>query len=98
MNQFMIEIDLPTTFSEEYMELIPKQREKVIQLMSKKILVNFTLSANRDKIWTIVNAETEIEVMGILGTFPLYAYMVFNIHKIALHENVQLFLPQISLN
>lgn len=94
----MIEIDLPSTFSEEYMALIPKQREKVIQLMSKKILVNFTLSANREKIWTIMNAESESQVMEVLSTFPLYAYMVFNIHEIALHENVQLFLPQISLN
>ena len=58
MNQYMIDIDLPSTPTEEFIELIPSQRAHVNTLMAESKIVSYSLSMDRSRLWVIVNAET----------------------------------------
>lgn len=59
MNQYMVDITLPEFISEEFMSLIPFQRSQVNRLMGRGILNSYSLSADRGRIWTVVNADTQ---------------------------------------
>lgn len=98
MNQFMIDINLPASPEEEFFALIPKQRAVINELMSEGTITSYTLSVERTKLWVLVNAETESEVMDVLYRFPMLKFMRFKIHELMFHQMVAFRFPSISLN
>lgn len=98
MNQFMIDISLPAHPEEEFFTLIPKQRAKINALMSEGTITSYTLSGDRTRLWVLVNAETETEVMDVLYSFPMLKFMRFEIHSLMFHQIVAFKFPAISLN
>lgn len=98
MSQYMVELALPVSFDEEFIALIPSQRERVSKLMAERKMVSYALDEDRTKIWAVIIANSETEVRQILATFPLRKYMRASIKKLAFNENNQLAFPQISLN
>lgn len=94
----MIDIDLPSTPTEEFIELIPSQRAHVNTLMAESKIVSYSLSMDRSRLWVIVNAETSEAAREIIAAFPLIAFFKFRVHKLAFHNNVRFLRPQFSLN
>ncbi len=98
MNQFLVEFDLPDSFTERFISLIPQQRVKVNQLMRSGKLTNYALSMDRLKLWVFFVAESEQEVMDLINEFPLIDMMRPTIFPLMFHENVSFQFPVMSLN
>ena len=98
MNQYMVDITLPRYLSEEFVSLIPSQRSQVNKLMGRGILNSYSLSADRSKIWTVINADTKKDAELTLGTFPLVKFMNYQIYQLAFNNNIAQILPRFSLN
>jgi hypothetical protein len=97
MKQFMVDIDLPEFLTEEFLALIPRQREHVNMLLREGKIVNYALSLDRSKLWTIVWAESEDEVTEILSTFPLTHFVNPEIYELAFNNRAER-IPVFSLN
>ncbi|MCU0393545.1 MAG: hypothetical protein MUE81_20715 [Thermoflexibacter sp.] len=98
MSQFMVDIQLPPNPTEEFFALIPRQRAKINALMSEGVITSYTLSEDRLKLWVLVNAESETEVMDVLASFPMLKFMRFEIHSLMFHQMIAFRFPAISLN
>jgi muconolactone delta-isomerase len=98
MLQFMIDIVLPRIVTQEFISLIPNQRAEVNRLIEEGKIIAYTLTLTRSKLWAIVVADDEEEVLEILSFFPLLKFMRFDIHPLAFHQSISLGMPMISLN
>jgi hypothetical protein len=98
MNQYMIDIELPRPMSAEFLSLIPSQRAMVSTLLADGKISSYMLSMDRAKLWVVVNATSASEARGIIASFPIIAFVRFETHELAFHEQVKTMLQQISLN
>lgn len=96
--QFLVEIELPENPDPNFFELIPEQRLQINKMMSEGKVISYTLSQDRQKLWCIFNAESEVEVMSMLSDFPLYDYMKPQIFPLMFHNSVLLSMPAFSKN
>jgi len=94
----MVEFDLPAVMDEGFTNRIPAQRLKVEELMEKGFLLSYSLSADRQKLWCIVKAESETDVMESVAEFPLIKYMTPIITELMFHNMVAARIPLFSLN
>jgi muconolactone delta-isomerase len=93
----MIDIKLPVLLTQEFINLIPRQREVVNMLFEEGKILSYTLSENRARLWIVVVAEDEEEVKEILEMFPLAHYMQSKIYGLMFHNMISA-APAISLN
>lgn len=99
MTQYMVEIELPEVFSEEYLALIPEQVDQVNKLIAEKKITSYTLNNRRSRLWTTLEAESEEDVIEVISTFPLIKWMKFEIHDLMLnYQNSAVIVPRMSLN
>jgi muconolactone delta-isomerase len=98
MNQFMVEITLPSELTEEFLSLIPKQRALVHKLFAEGRLTSYALSMDRSKLWAAIVAESEEEVTQILSLLPLRKFMQIEIHQLAFHQDAAMNVARISMN
>lgn len=98
MNQYMIEIDLPTELSPDFLSLVPAQRTLMNDLMEKRKILNYSLSSDRRKMWVIALAFSEDQVINILSEFPLLSFMDIQIHELAFYETAEQIMFEFSLN
>ncbi len=98
MLQFMVIITLPEEFSPRFVSLIPEQREKVHAMMDEGIILNYTLSANRETLWIIMIAKSVADVKGHIDRFPLARYMKAEIKELMFHHVAEFVMPDPSLN
>jgi hypothetical protein len=98
MNQYMVEFDLPLSFTEQFVALIPEQRAQVARLMRSGRITNYALSLDRKKLWAFVFGENENDVLDLISTFPLINYMRPQIHELMFNEYIASQFPAMSLN
>jgi Muconolactone delta-isomerase len=97
MSQFMVEFNLPE-FTEDFVARIPFQRLKINEMLEGGKIHSYAVSADRSRMWCVVNAKSEIEVMSILAEFPLRDYLSPSINELMFHNSVILKVPAFSLN
>jgi muconolactone delta-isomerase len=98
MNQYMVEIELPRKMTSDFVQLIPRQRQMVNELLHKEVITSYTLSSNRSRLWVTFAAPSEDAVLDILGRFPIRRFMRFTITEAMFHEHAHANLPAFSLN
>ncbi|MCX6290770.1 MAG: hypothetical protein NT126_03300 [Bacteroidetes bacterium] len=98
MKQFMISIKLTDEFTEEFISLIPEQRAMVNSLMRKGIITSYSLASDRSKLWVVMEAESEINVIEVLSEFPLIGFMKPEIIELMFHNSIYVNIPKVSLN
>ncbi|GAA4456558.1 hypothetical protein GCM10023189_26010 [Nibrella saemangeumensis] len=98
MSQFMVEFDLPHEMPEEFIMRIPQQRLKVNELMEDGKIMSYALSMDRQKLWCVVKADTEFEVLEIIGEFPLIGYMEPAVSELLFNNVISARIPLFSLN
>ncbi|MEO8666376.1 MAG: hypothetical protein ABI462_12860 [Ignavibacteria bacterium] len=96
--EYMVDIDLPVPFNNEFISLIPGQREIINKLLSERVISSYAVSIEDGKLWTTIMAESEESVVEILSTFPIISYVDYSISKLAFHNNIGFTAPQFSLN
>ncbi len=95
----MVEFDLPADMPEAYIAKIPLQRLKVNELMEAGKIISYAVSMERGRLWCVVKAENEFEVMETISEFPLIAYMPSPyISELLFHNMVAARIPLFSLN
>ncbi|WP_221389713.1 muconolactone Delta-isomerase family protein [Dyadobacter sp. NIV53] len=98
MSQYMVEIHLPAVMSEDFTAKIPAQRKKINEMMEQGRMMSYALSEDYSKLWCVVKAESEFEVMSLVSEFPLIDFMDPKISKLLFNNVVALRLPMFSLN
>jgi muconolactone delta-isomerase len=98
MNEYMIDIELPPVLDQEFIALIPAQRARINELMSRGVVSSYTLSLDRTKLWVVMKATSEAQVNQVFESFPLYDYMQGAIIPLMFHQSLNVTLPQLSMN
>jgi hypothetical protein len=94
--KYMVDCNL-APFTLEMQEQTPRQRMIVDRLFSQGILLNYTLSSDRSKLWIVIQADSESELLQYIESLPLTKYSDYNYSEIIFYESSQ-FIPSISLN
>lgn len=98
MNKFMIELDLPSPLTSDFVTQIPAQHYAVEKLMTAGIIVSYTLSQDQSKLWIIMMADSEAEMVRLLNTLPLTSFMSSRWYPLAFHNIGTFRMPQMILN
>lgn len=98
ISEYMVVIELPLPFDNEFISRIPKQREVIDKLMSERIISSYAVSVEEGTLWTVILAESEDQVLNFLLEFPIIDLVEYKISKLAFHNNIGLTFPQFSLN
>ena len=98
MNKFMVEFDLPSPLTVDFFSSIPDQHYAVEKLMTAGIIMSYTLSADQSKLWIIMTADSEDELIRLLGTLPLTTFMTSRTYPLAFHNIGAFRMPQTILN
>jgi hypothetical protein len=98
MNHFIADIDLINPYSEDFVSLIPFQRQKIDTMMGEGVIVSYSLSLDRSKLWVTFIAASEEEVYNLIGSFPLIDFMEPTVYELAFHNSISNNFPVISLN
>ena len=85
-------------FTEAFLRKVPLQRQKINELMEEGKILSYALAGDRSKLWCVVKASDEFEVMGIVSDFPLIDYMTPHISELMFNNIVALRIPLMSLN
>lgn len=94
---FMVEFDLPETFTEEFLALIPRQRYVINTMLAQGEIKSYSLAADRSRLWAVMLADSEFEVMESIAQMPLSSYMTPRISELMFH-NAADSVMQFSLN
>ncbi len=94
----MIEFALPSVMTEDFITKIPQQRLKVNELMEQGKIYSYALSADRQKLWCVVKAQTEVEAMEIIAELPLISYLDPTVNELMFNNVASLQFPMFSLN
>ena len=98
MKKFMIEIDFIFPLSQDFVELIPRQRALINKLMKSGIIINYSLSMDRNKLWVILQSISEAEASRIVQSFPIIDFVQFSVHGLMFHNSNATLTPQFWLN
>jgi muconolactone delta-isomerase len=98
MSTFLVDITLVDSFSSNFINQIPQQRKRINDLMNTSVVISYSLSMDRGKLWVVMEAKSEQEVMDVLSTFPLIKFMKPDINELAFHDNIHSGFPHLSLN
>jgi len=98
MAQFMIDIALPAEPNAEFFGLIPLQRSHIEKLLEEGVVMGYSLSIDRSRLWVVMNARTEREAVDILSAFPLFRYLEPTIYPLLFHNTSLMSLIKVSMN
>jgi hypothetical protein len=98
MAQFMIDISLPTEPDEEFFALVPHQRAHIDKLLEQGVVMGYSLSVDRARLWIVLNARDEQDGSEILSAFPMFRYFEPTIHPLMFHNTVVMAFNRVSMN
>ena len=79
------------------MSMVPAQRNAIERLFSAGKLLSYTVAADKSKVWAVMMAESESELLSYIDEFPMTAYMDFDYCELMFYNTVH-FMPAMSLN
>lgn len=82
---FMVEFDLPSELTPDFVALIPRQRELVQVWLADGRLKSYTLSLDRSLLWAVFSASDARQVHQWLREMPLHEYMMSHVTEAAFH-------------
>jgi len=98
MAQFMVDIQLPTDPSAEFFALVPLQRAHIDKLLERGVVMGYSLSIDRLRLWIALNARNERDAVEILAAFPMFKFFEPTIHPLMFHNNSLMSVLKVSLN
>ncbi len=94
---YMVEFELPAEYDENFIALIPAQRRTVNEMMSAGKLQSYALSLDRTKLWAVMLADSELEVLEMIASMPLCEYMKPYISELFFYNAAEMVM-QFSVN
>lgn len=96
--QYMVDFTLPKVLPEDFLRLIPHQRAKINKLFRDGKLVNYALSLDNSKIWAVINAGSELDVLQLISELPLTRFMKYQINMLTFFSSQNAETPIFSMN
>lgn len=97
LKQYMVEFDVPQPITEDFLSMIPEQRASLDDLFASGKLLSYTVAADRSRVWAVMIAESESELLAYIDELPMTPYMDFDYNELMFYNTVHL-LPAMSLN
>jgi hypothetical protein len=97
-NVFLVHITLPEVFTEQFYELVNRQRERITDLMEKRTVLSYSLDMERKNIWCVIEVAEQRHLKQILKTFPIINEVELEVHELAFHDSAPIALPDLILN
>jgi hypothetical protein len=98
MEMFMVEMEFPYYKDEEFMALIPRQRDQIGTLLQTGVLTSFSLNHERTKAWVVMAAQNEAAAMSVIEQFPLYKFINFDLQSLVAFDRAAFSLPPLVMN
>jgi hypothetical protein len=98
MSQYMVEFELPNPFPPNFVARIPLQKMVVDELLDEGSISSYALSMDRGKLWVIVNAQNDFEVLDVINQFPLIDQMPYAMTELMFNHAGAIQVPGFSLN
>lgn len=98
MKLFMVLATVRTDIENDLSKSISIQKEKVHELMNKGLLRSYSLSADFEKVYMVLEAESEVRVIQILAEFPMISLLKSEITHLCFHRSHPAAILQPSLN
>lgn len=95
---YLVHFLLPEHFNQKFYQLIPKQRLLINELLNSGVVKSYSLDMDRQNLWMFIEAESEQEVMDIVGEFPIIKEVKVQIHELAFHDLAPKKFPDLILN
>ncbi len=93
----MVEFEVPQPLTPEIIALIPDQRETIDSLFMAGKMLSYSFAMDRSKLWAIVLAENESELLQIIDKLPMTYMMDYDYSELMFHNTVHM-VPSMSLN
>lgn len=97
LKQYMVEFEVPRPLTEDFLAMIPDQRHALDQLFTNGKLLSYTVASDRSKVWAVMIAESESELLRYIDELPMTPYMDFDYCELMFYNTVHL-MPAMSLN
>lgn len=98
LKHYMIEVAMPKEPPMEFYVLVPSQRDFVVDMMDKGVILSYGLSEDRTKLWIVAVAGSFEEVGAMTERFPMFKFMDFKVEELMFYNNSKHKLPELSLN
>jgi len=89
---------LPDSLTQEFILLIPQQREYLDNMFNRGVIANYTLAMDRSKLWVTMVVQSAKDVRQIMDDFPIADYIEYTVHQLAFSNSASAIIPEISLN
>ena len=87
MNEYMIIVRFEDPMNEELVALIPHQSMQIHYLMEKRIIMSYSLSADRETLWVTVLATSVEAAEKTLRMMPMFKFMKYEIVELMFHNS-----------
>lgn len=99
MNTYLVDIILPKNMQEDINKMIPVQRKIVNVLLNEGIIRSYSLSKKLNRLFVVMNQESEEDIMITVQRFPIYKFIMdYEIIELYSHETMSSEMPQVYLN
>ena len=98
MEMFMVEIVLPYYKDEEFMALIPRQRDQIGTLLQTGIITSFSLNQERTKIWLVMAAQNEDAAQKVIEQLAMFKFMEIELQSLLAFDRAAFSLPPLVMN
>jgi hypothetical protein len=83
---------------EAFWAFVPEHRAYINQLMSKDVILTYSVNAERSRGWMTVRAKNHEDVLKLLEKSPITTYLSYEIDELFIYDNPALLFPKVSLN
>lgn len=99
MAKFMVTLQLPVVFTDDFVALIPRHRAFINQLIEENVVEAYAISADRTQGWITMNGQDAETIRLVVQKFPLYTFFTgLEINELFIFDSVNSRFPPISLN
>lgn len=99
MAKFVVSLQLPPLFTQEFMALIPPHWAFIQQLIEDNVIETYAISADRTRGWVTMNGDDAAAVQAVVEQFPLYEFLTqVDIDELFIFDSAKTRFPRLSLN
>lgn len=89
---YHIEFILPDPMPAAFIQLIPEQRAMVKKMMEQRVLRSYALALDRSRMWCVLSASSEFELLEEISRLPLSQYLTPRISELMFHNSAEMVL------
>lgn len=99
MAKFVVTLELPSFFDEDFVALIPRHWAFITQLIDQNVIETYAISADRTRGWVTMNGDDADEIRKVVGRFPLFRFFTgVEVSELFIYDSRAFRFPKLSPN